>query len=183
MGYGVALSKAWADLEGLVKEKQTEARLLADTYSVDLENKRILLLSCNVPAKEYLSILILHYLAAKMCGLPDASGEWIDFRQLDGGQGYYPAFKKRVVSTIARKYGANPQAILKLSERFKIKKLGLADVSIAFDVFDGVPVLIQLWKGDEEFSPEANVLFDSSIKGIFCTEDIVILAEFLAHII
>jgi hypothetical protein len=34
-----------------------------------------------------------------------------------------------------------------------------------------------LWKGDEEFPPEGNILFDSSITGYLPVEDIVILAE------
>ncbi|MDD5292435.1 MAG: DUF3786 domain-containing protein [Candidatus Omnitrophica bacterium] len=181
MGYDIALSKAWSELESLAKNRQIEVRLLADNYQVDLANRRILSLSCNVPAKEYLSILILHYLAKKLQGLPVVGDEWIDFRQLDGGQGYYPAFKKRVALTIVKKYGANPQALLGLNERFKIEKADFADVSIVLDVFDNVPVLIELWKADEEFSPEVNMLFDKSIKDIFCTEDIVILAETVAH--
>ena len=57
----------------------------------------------------------------------------------------------------------------------------MAEFSIVLDVFDSVPILITLWRGDEEFSPEVNIIFDKSIKDIFCTEDIVILAEFVAH--
>jgi hypothetical protein len=34
-----------------------------------------------------------------------------------------------------------------------------------------------LWKGDTEFPPDGNVLFDSSITGYLPAEDIVILAE------
>jgi hypothetical protein len=134
-----------------------------------------------VSAKEYISILVLHYAAKRIAGLPLISGEWIDFRQLDGGQGYYPTFKKRVIDTIKRKYGANPEALLKLSERFKAKREESADTSVCLEVFEGVPVLLQVWKGDEEFGPEANILFDRNIKDIFCTEDIVVLSEFVAH--
>jgi len=35
-------------------------------------------------------------------------------------------------------------------------------------------------RGDEEFGPEANILFDKSITDIFCTEDIVVLSEHAA---
>jgi hypothetical protein len=40
-----------------------------------------------------------------------------------------------------------------------------------------------LWRGDEEFGPEANLLFDRSITEIFCTEDVVITAEIVASTI
>lgn len=181
MGYAVAVSKSWSELENVTKDKTLQVRFLADEYSIDLETKQVLSLSCNVPAKEYISILVLHYARKRIEGLSEASGEWIDFRQLDGGQGYYPTFKKRVIETIKRKYGSNPQALRKLLDRFKAKITDSADASIALEVFEGVPVLIQIWKGDEEFGPEANILFDKNIKDIFCTEDIVVLSEFVAH--
>jgi len=181
MPYDVALSKAWLELENITKERKISTRFLADEYTVDLENKRILSLSCNTPAKDYVSILILHYLAQKLKGLPQIDGEWISFKQLAGGQGYYPAFKKRVIDAIVRKYGSNPEAIFGLIERFKAKKAQLADVSVVLETFDNLPVLITLSKADDEFGPEANVLFDKNIQDIFCTEDIVVLAGFVAH--
>ena len=48
------------------------------------------------------------------------------------------------------------------------------------EVFAGVPVLVKLWKADEEFNADANIYFDSSIKEIFCIEDIVVLAGIIA---
>lgn len=181
MGYDVAIAKSWLELKGVTKERALQVKFLGDEYSIDLENKKVLSLSCNVPAKDYITILVLHYAAKRIEGLPPIAGEWIDFRQLDGGQGYYPTFKKRIVDTIKRKYGDKPEALLKLSERFKAKESDSADVGLSLEVLEGVPVLIQLWKGDEEFGPEANILFDKNIKDIFCTEDIVVLSEFIAH--
>jgi len=113
--------------------------------------------------------------------LPPITGEWISFKQLPGGQGYYPVFKKRVIDPIIRKYGASPEALFELTGRVKAKKAQLADVSVVVDVFDSVPTLITLSRADEEFGPEANILFDKSVKDIFCTEDVVILAEFVVY--
>ena len=183
MGYEVAVTKAWSQLEIPTKDKKLSVRFLADEYSLDLENRRILSLSCNVAVKEFLVILILHYLIKRLRGLPSLAGEWISFRQLDGGGGYYPTFRKRVIQTIARKYGAKPDALLNLKKRFKTSEVDLADVGIIVETFEKVPLLIEMWRGDEEFGPEVNVLFDKSITDIFCTEDIVILSEFVAHAI
>lgn len=181
MSYEAALTRAWSELEEAGVKKNISIRLLSDEYTVDSEFKQILSLSCNAPPKDYIGILILHYLKKKLSGLPPIAGEWISFRQLEGGLGYYPAFKKRVIEPILRKYGSSPAAIFELVERFGAKKIQVGDTSVILDVFDGVPVLITLWRGNEEFGPEANVLFDKSVKDIFCTEDIVILAEFIAH--
>ena len=112
MGYDTALSKAWSELEGLVRDKDISIRFLSDKYNVDLGNKRVLSLSCNAPAKIHISILILHYLKNKLKGLPSINEEWISFKELEGGQGYYPAFKKRAIDPIMRKYGSDPEALL-----------------------------------------------------------------------
>jgi len=184
MGYEVAISKSWAELENLTQKKSHTVRFLDDEYRIDLEKKTILSLSTNAPPKSHISILLLHYLSRKLKGLPQPTGEWISFKQLDGGQFYYSVFRKRVLEPIIRKYGENPRGLIsELTRRSRGKEVKEADASIIFEVFDGIPLFIKLWRGDEEFGPEANFLFDRSISEIFCTEDAVITAEVVASMI
>lgn len=180
MGYEVALTWAWSELSGLTLQKNHSVFLLADEYDVDLKNKRILSQSCNIPEKTHTSILILHYLARRLKGLSALTGDWIPFNRLAGGEGYYTTFKKRVIGTIIKKYGSCPEAIFARAQNFRTKKAQFPDISLIVEVFAGVPILITLQRQDEEFGPEVNVLFDSSIEDIFCTEDVVVLAEFVA---
>jgi len=39
-----------------------------------------------------------------------------------------------------------------------------------------VPVVLALWRGDDEFPPEGNVYFDGSVSSYLSTEDIAYLA-------
>lgn len=182
MEYKVALEKAWEKLGSVSTEGSYPVHFLADNYTVDVKKKTIFSASCNVPAKTYTIILMLHYLTRKADGLPTLKGEWISFKELVGGEGYYPTFKKRVLQTIIRKYGEKPDEILKLAEHFKAKTAQVGDVSVVLDTFEeSAPFLITLWRGDDEFGPEANLLFDKSIVEIFETEDIVVLSEIVAH--
>jgi len=181
MEYEAALNKAFLELTKLTKEKNLSLRFLEDNYTIDLEKKQVLSLSCNAPAKVYYSIVILHYLIRKLKGLPGLTEKWISFKELSGGPGYYPTFKKRVIDVIMRKYSAHPDALFDLGERFQAKKAQVADVSVVLDVFEKVPFLITFWRGDDEFGPETNVLFDQSISDILCTEDIVVVSEIIAH--
>jgi len=184
MGYEVAISKSWAELENLTQKKSHTVRFLDDEYSIDLEKKSILSISSSVPPKTHVTILLLHYLARRLKGLPQPTGEWISFKQLDGGQFYYSVFRKRVLEPIIKKYGDNPQSLIsELTKRFKGKEVKEADASVVFEVFDGIPIFVKLWRGDEEFGPEANLLFDRSISEIFCTEDAVITAEVVTSMI
>lgn len=179
MGYEIALKNAWNKLTQISAERKFSVKLLADEYSVDLDNHSVLSLSCNVPAKDYAAILILHYLVAKAKGLPRIKDEWLTFRELAGVEGYEQAFRQRVVERIIKKYGKHPEGLLSVLERLPGKKIMQADVAVVLDVFAGVPALIEMWKADDEFGAEANLLFDASIKEIYCIEDSVVLAEFI----
>ena len=180
MGYEVALGRAWEDLLKLNPAKNLSVKFLADDYSVDLDTHKVLSLSCNTAAKDFLSILILHYLQQKLKGLPAITNQWLTFRELSGVQGYYDAFHSRAIEPIIRKYGKNPDALKGVLERLPAKIDVGGDVSIVVQAFENIPVLIKLWKADLEFKPDANIYFDASIKDIFCTEDIVVLAQMIS---
>ena len=124
MEYGVALEKAWKDIAALTADKRVSVKFLADEYDIGLADKKILSLSCNTPAKDYLAIILLHYLIRRfqLGNLPKPTGKWVDFRKLDGGEAYYPTYKKRTIGVILRKYGSNPDAILEAAGRFNWSK-------------------------------------------------------------
>ena len=180
MGYEAALKKAWEDLDNQKAPKNLSVRFMGDEYVVDAISGRILSLSCNVPVKDFLTILILHYLAQKLKGLPAASGQWLTFREFSGIEGYYDAYHKRAIEPLIRKYGRNPDAIKDALNRLPGRVSEGGDVSIVIEAFENVPVLIKLWKQDAEFGPDANIYFDASIKNIFCIEDIVVLAQMVS---
>ena len=180
MGYEVALNKAWAEVADLTDKKNLSVKFLADEYSVDLEARTIVSLACNVPAKDFTAIIVLHYCAQNIKGLPQVTGEWFTFKELVRIEGYEPAFRQRSIAPVIRKYGKNPAGLYEALQRLPGKKGEGADASVILEAFPSVPVLIEIWAGDDEFGPEANILFDKSVARIFCTEDIVVLAGAVA---
>jgi hypothetical protein len=180
MSYEAAINRAWEALAKLSSPKVTSVRFLADEYAVDIETKKILSLSRNAAAGDFVAVLILHYAAQKIKGLPALSGRWLTFKELSGVEGYEAAFRERALRPIIRKYGNNPQGLHVALERLPGRITNGADAAIEIEAFSGVPVLVKLWKQDEEFGAEANMFFDQSISKIFCTEDIVVLAGFVA---
>jgi len=180
MAYDVAINKAWEELGKLNPAGDLTVKFLADEYSLDLEAKKLISLACNVPAKDFTAILILHYLIQKLKGLPVLTGEWLGFRELSGIEGYEAAFKKRAIEPVIRKYGRNPEGLLAVLERIPGKRVDQGDIGIILEAFEGAPAMVVLWRPDEEFGPQANILFDKSITKIFCTEDIVVLAGIIA---
>ena len=183
MTYQPALDKAWEDLADLAGAKVSAVRFLGDEYAIDIARRTVLSLSCNIPARDYAAIVILHYLIRKrrLKILPRPTGDWIDFKELEGGEAYYPAFRKRTIEKIAAKYASRPDDLAVSTKRFFARKADVGDVSFVVQAFSEVPILIALYKADDEFGPDANILFDRDISGIFCTEDIVVMTEILAH--
>lgn len=154
---------------------------MADEYEVNMENETVLSVSCNAAAPDHIVLLLLHYLKKKIEGLPRLQNEWINFRQLQGGDGYYPVFYKRVIEPVKKKYGNSVEGFLAGMEKFNARKSDYGQNSVIIEPFERVPVLVALWPKTEEFSSEANVLFDRSIERILDTENVVILAEVIAH--
>jgi len=180
VGHELAINKAWEELVKLKQANELSIKFLADEYSVDLEARRVLSVSCNAQAKDFYSILILHYAAKKLNGLPKLTANWLTFRELSGIEGYAEAYHKRAIEPLIRKYGKYPAAIKAALERLPAKESPGGDFGVVIQAFEGVPVLVKLWQADEEFGPDANMYFDSSITAIFCIEDIVVLAGIVA---
>jgi hypothetical protein len=181
VGYDVALQKSWSELSAY-SNAAVEVRFLGRDYLLD-PSARSAYFKSGGPAAigAFTLILLLHYASARCKVLPKLSGRWVTFRELPlGGEFYYPAFRRRAIEPLLRKYGADPQAALAVvSKRFpglmSISQDG--DCAFVLEVFSpGVPVKVILWKQDEEFSAEAVMFFERNISGIFCTEDVAVLA-------
>jgi hypothetical protein len=119
-------------------------------------------------------ILILHYLLKTTGEM--LTGQSIDFRQVPEGSFYWPAFVSRAKKPLLETFGSDPQFYLKVAAQLGGEPLGLGDAAARFTAFPLVPVTHVLWRGDEEFPPEANILFDETIPRHLPTEDIAALA-------
>ncbi len=120
-------------------------------------------------------ILILHYLS-KATGEP-LSGHSIDFREVpDGGGFYWSAFVSRAKKPLLETFGPDLGLYLKVAQSLGGEPQNLGDAAARFLAFPLVPVTHVLWGGDEEFPPEANILFDQTISQHLSTEDIAALA-------
>jgi len=130
-----------------------------------------------VPIPE--KILILHYLLT-------ARGEsvkqnLITFRQVPEGPFYYSAFIKRALNPLTQTFGAEPQLLMSCGVKLGADADELGDVSIRLNPLPRVPVTVVLWGGDDELSPEGNILFDESIVSYLPTEDIAVLSGMIVY--
>ncbi|SFM59184.1 DUF3786 domain-containing protein [Thermodesulforhabdus norvegica] len=120
-------------------------------------------------------ILIAHY-ALNASGEPE-TGEWITFRDIPSGHFYFDAFQRRARDPFLRTFGSDPDLFAKTAPLLGgVEVKGVGDLAYEFTVFPRIKVRIVLWRGDEEFEPEATILFDRNIDTYLPTEDIAYLS-------
>ncbi|MFP3868615.1 MAG: DUF3786 domain-containing protein [Desulfobacteraceae bacterium] len=123
-------------------------------------------------------ILMLHYLNSQGKAL---TGNSIDFRQVPAGEFYHHAFVQRARVPLLKVFGHNLELYQKVAEMMGGIPVELGDVAATYQAFPLVPITHVLWKGDDEFQPEVNILFDESIASYLPTEDIAALSGFSVY--
>lgn len=130
----------------------------------------------DIPLRE--KLLILHYLIHAR-GTP-LSHKTISFKELPDIKNYFRTFSQRVLQPIATYFGKEPLKLLDAASHFGGKKADYGDMAVTIPAFERAQVTFVLWRGDEEFPPEASAVFDSTISDYLPAEDIIVLSEILA---
>lgn len=133
--------------------------------------------AAEVPIQE--QVIILHYMNA-MQKTPVA-GRWIAYREIPGAAFYYSSFVKRAIDPLKKVFGSNVEALPPVAEKLGGEAVDNGDVGYVFRVLPKVPLQLILWEGDEEFSPEANILFDETAGSYLSPEDAAWLAGMLVY--
>lgn len=120
-------------------------------------------------------ILILHYLNSSK-GIP-VRNKWISFKELPSGQIYIDPFYNRAIRPLINIFGEKPEQMIKAGKILGGKEGGMGDASITIPAFPLVPVAYIIWRGDDEFPPSGNILFDESAPDHLPTEDYAVLAS------
>ena len=130
--------------------------------------------SCeNINLKD--RILILHYLITAK-GTPN-TGKLIGFRQVPGGLFEHACFSREVLTPLLDHFGKEPERLLEAAANLGGSKVSYGDVAVSIKAFPSVSVVIVLWRGDDEFAPNASMLFDSTVADYLSTEDMSVLCE------
>ena len=124
-------------------------------------------------------VLILHYLMGVTPSPLD--GNWVPYREIPGASLYHSVFVKRVADPLKKVFGQNISGFSRTASILDGKPVDFGDAAFEFFIFPRVPIQLILHEGDEEFPPEANVLFDKSISRYLSPEDIAWLAGMLVY--
>lgn len=106
-------------------------------------------------------------------------GEWKTFREMPWGELYIKPYTGRVLTRAAFTFGTRLDAFRAAAEKMGAKPVPHGDAGYLFELVGGYQIQILAWAGDEEFPPNAQVLYSDNFAEGFAAEDRVVAGDIL----
>ena len=110
-------------------------------------------------------------------------GGWLTFREMPWGELYIKPYTGRVLTRAAFTFGTRIAAFRAGCEKMGGIPLKHGDAGYQFDFIGGYRIQILVWEGDEEFPPNAQVLYSDNFADGFAAEDRVVAGDILVSTI
>ena len=128
---------------------------------------------------DYLNLFAIHYLLSAQAVA--IKGEWISEKDIPGGATFFRGPHKIPTEVISRKFADQTQAFNARCQKLGGTALEMADAAYRFMITTRIPAAVLLWQGDEDFPPEAKLLFDATIVQQLASDIIFALAVEICH--
>ena len=106
-------------------------------------------------------------------------GQWKTFREMPWGEMYIKPYTGRVLTRAAFTFGTRIDAFRAACEKMGAVKLNHGDAGYQFELVPGYQMQLLVWEGDEEFPPNAQVLYSDNFEQAFAPEDRVVAGDIL----
>ena len=106
-------------------------------------------------------------------------GTWKTFREMPWGEMYIKPYTGRVLTRAAFTFGTRVNAFRAAAEKMGAVALPHGDSGYQFDLIGGYRMQIMVWEGDEEFPPNAQVIYSDNFAEGFAAEDRVVAGDIL----
>ena len=105
--------------------------------------------------------------------------QWKTFREMPWGEMYIKPYTGRVLTRAAFTFGTRLAAFQAACEKMGAIAVNHGDAGYQFDFIGGFAMQILVWEGDEEFPPNAQVLYSDNFADGFAAEDRVVAGDIL----
>ena len=106
-------------------------------------------------------------------------GGWKTFREMPWGEMYIKPYTGRVLTRAAFTFGTRVAAFRAAAEKMGAIKLPHGDAGYQFNLIGNYHMQIMVWEGDEEFPPNAQVIYSENFAEGFAAEDRVVAGDIL----
>ena len=107
------------------------------------------------------------------------AGEWKTFREMPWGEMYIKPYTGRVLTRAAFTFGTRLEAFKKGAQKLGGQPVSHGDAGFEFSLIGPYRMRILVWEGDEEFPPNAQVLYSDNFASGFAAEDRVVAGDIL----
>ena len=111
------------------------------------------------------------------------NGEWKTFREMPSGEMYIKPYTGRVLTRAAFTCGTRVAAFRAACEKLGAEAVKHGDAGYQFCLVGNYHMQILVWEGDEEFPPNAQVLYSDNFAEGFAAEDRVVAGDILISVI
>ena len=108
-----------------------------------------------------------------------STGAWKTFREMPWGELYIKPYTGRVLTRAAFTFGTRLAAFKAACEKMGATPIPNGDAGFEFDFIGNYKVRILVWEGDDEFPPNAQVLYSDNFEQGFAPEDRVVTGDIL----
>ena len=107
------------------------------------------------------------------------NGQWKTFREMPWGELYIKPYTGRVLTRAAFTLGTRMDDFRRAAEKMGAIPVSHGDAGYLFELVGGYRMQIMAWAGDEEFPPNAQVLYSDNFADGFAAEDRVVAGDIL----
>ena len=107
------------------------------------------------------------------------NGTWKTFREMPWGEMYIKPYTGRVLTRAAFTFGTRIGAFRAACEKMRATPVSHGDAGYLFDLIGDYRMQILVWEGDDEFPPNAQVLYSDNFADGFAAEDRVVAGDIL----
>ena len=107
------------------------------------------------------------------------AGQWKTFREMPWGEMYIKPYTGRVLTRAAFTFGTRVAAFRAACEKMGALSLTHGDAGYQFPFIGDYCMQILVWEGDDEFPPNAQVLYTDNFADGFAAEDRVVAGDIL----
>ena len=152
------------------------ARLLGKQYTLSHPD---LTIAGDTPVTNPERILFLRYLLDGRAAA--ATGRFLAYQEFPWGEVYLQQFTGRCIKRYAFSYGGRPEALEKIMERMPAKRVPRSDQGWQVELMPGLDIQFLLWLGDDEFPPNAQILFSDNFQYAFTAEDLANIGDIVMN--
>jgi len=109
------------------------------------------------------------------------TGQWVSFADLPDGRMYNQAFQGYSGDELVKAFQLDVEAFKAACQKGGGVATLVGDAAYIFQALPRLPLLVNYWCGDEDFSSSCKILFDSSVSHYLPTDVCAILGSMLTR--